>query len=131
MSDNPVAQVQMIGIQTNQGETIKVPTSGYNIGGGYNAMVLFADNNNITLKYTREDNIGIKNGYAIQVEGICVDPNLLNLYNQNNSSGRNELPAVEGGKPIGTANNKEIRVVIRDTGDFLDPRSKLDWWQGY
>lgn len=130
-SDNSVAQVQMIGIQTNQGENIKVPTSGYVIGGSYNAMVLYADNNNITLKYTREDNIGINNGYAIQIEGICVDANLLSLYNQLNSAGRNELPAVSGGSVIGKANNTEIRVVIRDTGDFLDPRSKLDWWQGY
>jgi hypothetical protein len=131
--DDPAAsvkQIQMIGLRTNPGQVVKTPTAGYIIGGNYNAMVLFADSNNITLKYTREDNIGIRNGYAIQVEGVCVDPNLLQLYNQLNSSGRNDLPAVEGGKAIGTAKSSEIKVAVRDTGDFLDPRSKLDWWQG-
>ncbi len=130
MNENSYAPVQMIGLQTTKGEEIKVPDSGYRIGGNYQVMVIFANNNNITVKYGREDNIGIKFGYAIQISGICVDPNLLNLYNQLNSSGRNDLPALEGGKTIGTANDTEIKVAVRDTGDFLDPRSKLDWWQG-
>ncbi len=130
MSENPAAPVQMIGIQTTKGEEIKVPDSGYRIGGSYQVMVIFANNNNITVKYGREDNIGIKFGYAVQISGICVDPNLLNLYNQLNSSGRNDLPALEGGKTMGTASDTEIKVAVRDTGDFLDPRSKLDWWQG-
>lgn len=135
LEDDPAAsvkQIQMIGIQTTKGESVKTPpVYGNPISPDYNAMVIFADDNNITLKYTREDNIGIRNGYAIQIEGLCVDPNLLQLYNQLDSSGRNDLPAVSNEQVIGTANSNEIRVVIRDTGDFLDPRSKLDWWQGY
>lgn len=134
LPDDPAAsvkQIQMIGIQTSGGEPIKVPpVYGNPISPDYNAMVLFADDNSITLKYTREDNIGIKNGYAIQIEKIRVDPNLLALYNQLNSSGRHDLPAVSNEQVLGTAKDEEIRVVIRDTGDFLDPRSKLDWWQG-
>ncbi len=132
LPDDPAAsvkQISMIGLATTPGETIRVPYSGYIIGGDYQVMVIFANENNITVKYGREDNIGIKFGYAIQIDGVCVDPNLLQLYRQLNAVGRNDLPAVEGGKAIGVAQGNEIRVVIRDTGDFLDPRSKLDWWQ--
>lgn len=125
-----VKQVQMIGLSTAPGEEILAPPAGYEIGDGFNAMVLFTDNNSITLKYTRDDDIGIKNGYAIQIEEINVDPGLMASYNQLNGSGRNELPAVSGSQVVGSAKGSEIRVVIRDTGDFLDPRSKLDWWQG-
>lgn len=132
--DDPAAgvkQIQMIGLQTSPGEGIKVPpVYGNPISPEYNAMVIYADNNSITLKYTREDNIGIKNGYAIQIEEIAVDPGLLGLYQSLNAGGRRELPAVSNEQVVGTAKGNEIRVVIRDTGDFLDPRSKLDWWQG-
>jgi hypothetical protein len=24
----------------------------------------------------------------------------------------------------------EIQVAVRDTGSFMDPRSRNDWWQG-
>lgn len=125
-----VKQVQMIGLATNAGEEILVPDSGYRIGGNYQVMVIYADENSITVKYGREDNIGIKFGYAIQVEEINVNPDLLNLYRSLNAGGRGDLPALVGGQVMGTAKGNEIRVVIRDTGDFLDPRSKLDWWQG-
>lgn len=126
-----VLQIQMIGLQTYPGQSIKVPpVYGNPISPEYNAMVLFANDRFITLKYTREDNIGIKNGYAIQIDGLAVDPNLLQLYKQLNASGRGNLPAVSNEQIIGTAQGDEIRVVIRDTGNFLDPRSKLDWWQG-
>lgn len=132
--DDPAAavkQIQMIGIKTTPGERIKLPpVYGNPISPEYNAMVLFANENFITVKYTREDNIGIKNGYAIQIDGICVDPKLLELYNQLNSSGRGNLPALSNEQELGTGKESELRVVIRDTGDFLDPRSKLDWWQG-
>lgn len=133
-ADDPAASVQqvsMIGLSTSAGEGVKVPpVYGNPISPEYNAMVIFANDDSITLKYTREDNIGINNGYAIQIENINVDPNLLSLYNQLDNSGRRELPAVSNEQVIGTAKGNEIRVVIRDTGDFLDPRSKLDWWQG-
>lgn len=133
LPDDPAAsvkRVQMIGLATSAGEEISVPDSGYRIGGNYQVMVIFANDNSITIKYGREDNIGIKFGYAIQIEEIAVDPNLLAQYRELNAAGRGELPALSGGQVLGTAKNTEIRVVIRDTGDFLDPRSKLDWWQG-
>jgi len=133
LPDDPGAsfkQVQMVGFATTVGEEIYVPQSGYKIGGEYQVMVIFADDNSITIKYGREDNIGIKFGYAIQIEEIDVDPNLFALYRELNETGRKELPSLFGGQVLGTAKNTEIRVAIRDTGDFLDPRSKLDWWVG-
>ena len=39
------------------GEIIHLPDSGYDIGGGYDALVLYASEERITLKYTRDDNV--------------------------------------------------------------------------
>ena len=58
------------------------------------------------------------------------DCNLLNLYYQMNRAGRSRLPALYVGQGVGRAITNEIDVAIRDTGAFLDPRSRLDWWQG-
>lgn len=121
--------VTLIGIQTTPGEKIYVPISGYDIGYGNQAMVLYATAKRITLKYTREDNIVY--GYTIHIEDFCVDPNLLALYNSLNSQGRTSLPAIPANKPIGYAANNELKVAIRDTGSFMDPRSRKDWWKKY
>jgi hypothetical protein len=40
------------------------------------------------------------------------------------------LPALRPGQPIGRAPGSEIDAAIRDSGAFLDPRSRKDWWQG-
>lgn len=128
--------VTLIGLQTTNGETVRLPDSGYEIygvnlvnGKGQQAMVLYATPTSITLKYTREDNI--INGYTIHIDGINVNQNLLNLYNQSNSAGRSELPAVYSCQILGTTQQGEVRVAIRDTGQFMDPRSKKDWWTNY
>jgi hypothetical protein len=55
---------------------------------------------------------------------------LLALYRQLNSAGRVELPALRPGQPFGRAAGGEIDAAIRDSGSFLDPRSRKDWWQG-
>jgi hypothetical protein len=120
--------VTLIGMAVAPGELIRVPASGYTIGEGKEVMVLYATSNRILLKYTREDNIVF--GYGLYVENICVDPNLLALYNQRNSEGREDLPALTEGQPFGRANGVELGVAIRDTGAFLDPRSRKDWWKG-
>ena len=31
---------------------------------------------------------------------------------------------------VGRARGNEIQVAIRDTGRFMDPRTRKDWWQG-
>jgi len=80
------------------------------------------------LKYTREDNVVA--GYTLHLENICVDANLLALYRQLNAAGRSELPALRPGQSLGRASGSEIDAAIRDSGAFLDPRSRKDWWQG-
>jgi hypothetical protein len=105
-----------------------LPVAGYDIGGGYGALVLYAEPRRLTLKYTGEDNVVA--GYTIHLENVCVDENLLALYEQMNAAGRTELPALFPGQPLGRAPGTEIDVAIRDTGSFLDPRSRKDWWQG-
>ncbi len=119
----------LLGMGTTPGQTIHVPDSGYDIGGGNDVMVLYATENRITLKYTREDNIVY--GYAVHIEDVCVDPALVGLYNSLNAAGRGSLPVLKGGEAFGRALGNEIKVSIRDTGNFLDPRSRKDWWQDY
>lgn len=119
----------LLGMGTTPGETIHVPDSGYDIGGGNDVMVLYATDNRITLKYTREDNV--VSGYTVHIEDVCVDPALVNLYDSLNAAGRAQLPALQGGQAFGRASGSQIKVSIRDAGSFLDPRSRKDWWQDY
>jgi hypothetical protein len=119
--------VTLAGMAVAPGEVLHLPDSGYNLGNGYEALVLYATEERITLKYTREDNVVL--GYTIHVENVCVEPRLLALYQDSNDAGRAELPALRGGQPFGRAREGEIRVAIRDAGTFMDPRSRRDWWQ--
>jgi hypothetical protein len=118
--------VTLAGMGVSPGEVLHLPDSGYNIGNGYEALVLYAAEERITLKYTREDNV--VRGYTVHVENICVEPSLLALYQAWNDAGRSRLPALRGGQPFGRARGGEIGVAIRDTGSFMDPRSRRDWW---
>ena len=123
-------EVTHLGMTVTPGETIHVPDSGYNIGpSGEEVLVLYASEERITLKYTREDNVVF--GYTIHIENICVEPDLLALYRSWNEAGRDELPALRGGQAIGRAYDDEISVSVRDTGAFLDPRVRKDWWQDH
>ncbi|OQY21759.1 MAG: hypothetical protein DRJ03_13200 [Chloroflexi bacterium] len=120
-------EVTLAGFEVSPGETIHVPASGYDIG-GYEVLVLYASAERITLKYTREDNVVY--GYTIHVENVCVEPSLLTLYQSWNDAGRGSLPALQAGQAFGRARDSEIQVAIRDTGTFMDPRIRGDWWQG-
>jgi len=120
--------VTLAGLTTTPGETIHVPDSGYHIGDGYSVLVLYASNQRITLKFTREDNV--VRGYTIHLENVCVEPTLLALYQTWNIAGRGSLPALRGGQALGRARGNAIGVAIRDYGSFMDPRSRKDWWQG-
>lgn len=119
-------EVTLTGLGTSVGEVLELPDSGYDIGGGYEALVLFVDDTRITLKYTREDNV--VSGYTIHVEGVCVEPSLRALYEASHAAGRVDLPALRGDQPFGRARGGEVRVAIRDTGRFMDPRVRKDWW---
>jgi hypothetical protein len=118
--------VTLLGMGVAPGETIHVPNSGYEIGSGYEVLVLYASEERITLKYTRDDNV--IEGYTLHVEGLCVEPSLLALYRTWNTAGRARLPALRAGQAFGRARGGEIGVAIRDWGSFLDPRSEKDWW---
>jgi hypothetical protein len=118
--------VTLVSLGVTPGEVLYLPDSGYDIGNGYEALVLYAAADRITLKYTLDDNVVI--GYTIHVENVCVEPSLLALYRAWNDAGRGKLPALRGGQPFGRTRASEIRVAIRDTGTFLDPRSRWDWW---
>jgi hypothetical protein len=128
-------EVTLIGLATSRGQSISIPERNANIyGGGYKVLVLYADEKQITLKYTRRDSV--VGGYSANIENVCVDPNLLALYRaQVDADGyhsTNYLPALRNDEPIGTALDGEVRVTIRDgAGSFLDPRSRKDWWWGY
>jgi hypothetical protein len=119
--------VTVAGMGLTPGEVLHLPDSGYNLGDGYEALVLYASEERITLKYTREDNV--VHGYTLHVENVCVEPSLLALYRAWNQNGRGKLPALRGGQPFGRARGGEIGVAIRDAGTFMDPRSRRDWWQ--
>ncbi len=120
--------VTLLGMATTPGEIIRAPDSGYDIGQGYEALVLYASETRLTLKYTREDNV--VQGYTVHLENVCPEPSLLALYRQLNSQGRGRLPALRGGQALGRANGGEIRAAVRDSGTFMDPRSRKDWWIG-
>lgn len=130
--------VTALGLQTTPGEPLHVPASGYDIGQGMEVLVLFADEDSITLKYTREDSAAT--GYTLHIDKVCPDPNLLALYRAlDDPSGPRyvytpadywyNLPALAAGQVFGTAQSSEVVVAIRDTGSFMDPRSCNEWWQ--
>lgn len=119
-------EVTLAGFAVSPGEIVELPVSGYDIGGGMQARVLFADEDSITLKYTSEDNVVL--GYTIHVVGLCVEPSLRALYDADHAAGRGQLPALAGNQPFGRARGLELQVAIRDTGAFMDPRSQKDWW---
>jgi hypothetical protein len=132
--------VTVLGLQTTAGESLRVPTSGHDIGGGMEVIVLYAAADTIALKYTREDSVA-PTGYLLHVDNICTDPALLILYNSLDSGARYvfqptqdanpdyDLPHLPAGKIFGTARGNQIRVAIVDSGAFMDPRSCTDWWQ--
>jgi len=110
-------------------EPVSLPSRGPQIyAGGYTALVLYASEQRITLGYTRRDSVAP--GYAVHLESVCVDPNLLALYRQANAAGRGVLPALHNGDVLGTAREGEVLVAVRDRGTFMDPRTRKDWWKG-
>ena len=123
-------QATLISLAAGAGERLGIPHRRAQIyGGGYKAMVLYAEPTRITLGYTRDDSVA--NGYTVHLEGICVDPNLVTLYRNSNGAGRGFLPALREDEVLGTAPNGSVLIAVRDRGVFFDPRSRLDWWQGF
>lgn len=129
---NPITDpdVTLLTFQTASEEPIYIPTRQAQImTGGYIAMVLFAQANRITLGYTRDDTAAA--GYVVHLENVRIDDELLTLYQASNAAGRVQLPALRNNQKIGVADGTTIKIAIRDTGQFMDPRSRKDWWRGY
>lgn len=134
LTDYPVTA---LGLQTVYSETVYVPASGYDIGGGMEVLVLFADEDTVALRYTRHDS-SAPGGYTLHIDNICTDPNLLALYTSlDDPSGPRyqypnlsyHLPNLPAGYPVGTARGAEVVVAIADTGQFQPPLSCNEWWQ--
>jgi len=100
--------------------------------GDYKAMVLYAAEHEILISYTRNDRVD--HGYALYLANLCVDPNLVRVYREQLLDGKRStgwLPALRNSDVLGTARGSTITIAVRDSGPFLDPRSRKDWWQGY
>jgi len=140
ITDPPVT---LTGIPTTRGTMIRLPVR---LGGDfpiadyagtkYYGLVLYAAATRITIVYIPYDRIVIPPGqpsagagYGLHIENICVDPTLLAYYNQLDAAGRGNLPALRYNQPIGRASGTDILVAVRDSGQFMDPRSYVDWWQ--
>lgn len=121
--------VTAVGLAARAGEVLYVPDSGYTIGSGYEVLVIYASRDRIALKYTREDNV--VRGYTLHVDGVCVEPSLLALYQQSDGAGRQLLPALRPRQPFGRARSDQVVIAIVDHGTFMDPRSRKDWWQAH
>ena len=134
----PISQppVTGMGFALEAGTALHAPSSGYDIGGGVEVLVLYADEDTVTLHYTREDSAA--RGYTLHIDQICTDVNLLALYNsldrpdgpryQFPSSGY-DLPTLPAGQVFGTTSNRDMVIAIADTGAYQDPRSCNEWWQ--
>lgn len=93
--------------------------------------VLYADEGFITMVVNGADCIGgdCDEGYGVHIDGLIVNKDLLTLYRKDDAEGRNRLPIVNANDVIGTVDTGgEVRVTIRDTGSYMDPRTLRDWW---
>lgn len=120
--------VTMIGVAATPAEVLRLPRSSYYIANDYQAVVIYADADRITLNFTRAAN-PIR-GYTLYLEGVAVDSSLVGLYESANAAGRANLPALQPGQGMGRARGGVVMLAIRDAGGFMDPRSRKDWWRG-
>ena len=122
--------VTLLEMSTTPGEPLAIPRRGPDIYQGvYRAMVIYAAPTRLTIAYTRNDTPA--NGYLVHLEELNVAPELVTLYEQLDAAGRHWLPALRNGEVVGAAAGDSVKLAIRDTGMFMDPRACKDWWMGY
>ena len=120
--------VTMLGLRSTPGQPLHIAGRDLTVDPqGFTAMVLYADAGQLALKYTWDDRVDT--GYIVHLVNLCVDPNLIVLYDRLNREGRHKLPGVYNHSVVGIAQGGEVAVAVRDSGSFLDPRSWQDWWQ--
>ncbi len=123
----PNFKVHMIGLSATNGQALYGLKAGKTIDGTNVFLVLYATKNEIVFTHSDEDNI--EDGYLYYFEDICVDPNLLTEYkNDSSEERRGHLPVIKTGQIFGYAANTDPKTSVRDTGSFVDPRAKEDWW---
>lgn len=120
----------VIDLVTTPGETIQIPERSVVIWSGGNvALVLYAAETEVTFAYTRNDSVL---GYVVHMLNLCVNPALVAAYRaQLSVAGKRatgSLPALKVGQTLGTARGGWVTAAIRDTGAYMDPRSRKDWW---
>lgn len=101
------------------------------IGTNQQAMVVYAGSQSLTLQYTLRDGPTgslAGSGYTVYITGLDVNPNIIAEYQDLNAKGRRPLPALAPNAVLGKARG-EVKVAIRDTLQWMDPRIKKDWWQ--
>lgn len=122
----PNYKVTMIGFDSTPGQKLVGLKAGREIGGGNVFMVLYATKNDVVFTHSTSDTL--MGGYLFMYLDLCVDPNLLAKYEQNNVSGRGELPVIAPGQVFGYGSNTDVKLVVRDTMSFMDTRYNEDWW---
>jgi len=130
-SATPAWKVHIIGLEATPGEALVGLKAGRTVDGSHVFLVMYAEKNFIMMVHSNEDTWDETgpSGYPFYFLEICVDPNLLALYEKNNAEGRNELPGVASGQVFGYAKTNEVKMTLRDTMSFMDPRYKEDWWE--
>ncbi len=123
--------VTLCGFSASPGQAVHAPQT---CGGPW--MVVYADEGFITLQANTSDCMEgspcpAGTGYGVHIDGLRVNPALLAQYRADNPNGlrSGHLPIVKPDEVIGTADGGEVRVTVRDNGDFMDPRAKRDWWE--
>lgn len=119
--------VPATGFKVSSNEEILVPARNSTYP---NVTVVYADTNRVSIKYGDGDSLA--SGYAVELNNICTDINLLRIYRDARKNNKT-LPRLKFGDHLGQAlpNSNELMVIVRDTGSFIDPRSIKDWWQDY
>lgn len=115
----------LVGIQTHMNEPIFAPSIGYDIGGRYKYMVIFANEDQIAINSTRDGNAA--RGYTIHIKGIKVDDLLLNYFQRLSNQGGSQLPAIGPLTLLGCASSITTLLAIRDTGTFMPANDQKDW----
>lgn len=143
-------------VPSKSGWPVCVPTTGYDIGGGYEAMVVAAESTRITLHIgIHEYMVGsdpalggcpagqpCKGGYWLYISGINVDSDILAAYNLKKGvqqgaglaqeiSTRIELPVVKPGRRLGTSRGDGVVVLLRDSGPIINANKNFMWGGGF
>lgn len=146
-----------IEVPSKPGWPVCMPTTGYDVGGGYDAMVVSVEGDRITLHIGIHEymdgndtslggcplgNNNCKGGYWIYISGITVSPDIAGAYAtkgglqrasdlQREITHRLELPIVAPGKKLGTSNGDSVIVAVRDSGPLIYANKVFMWGGSY